>query len=302
MFKQITFLILLCLFAVCALAQNENYNAPVKWERYKVSEREVSVLFPKLPVVIENSNLCNEEETSQYAAYAEGIVYGLNITYKTKRKDAQSGCSEKRKFSERSFTERIKEIKSELKTSEETKVRQNGFDAVKIKGSLFTYWFINDLDNKRWFELWITEREESNPNIKNFVESFRIKASLQDIEISKGSNRTLGDEAATNEKTTISKDENKTKNSEIIPMRLILKPRASYTDAARQTHVQGTVRVRATFLASGGIGSVSPITDLPYGLTEQAIAAVRKIVFIPAKKNGVNISVTRVVEYSFSIY
>lgn len=302
MFKQIIVSILICFSAVCVFAQTGNYNAPVKWERYKVGERQVSVLFPKLPIIIENSNLCNEEESSQYAVYTDGIVYGLNITYETKRKDAQSGCREKRKFSEQGFTERVKEVKSELKTSEDTKVRQNGFDAVKIKGNLFTYWLINDFANKRWFELWTTEEKENVPNIKSFVESFRIDANPQGIEIGKGSDRTLGDETAVNEKTPVSKEENKTEISETASMRLILKPRASYTDAARQAQIQGTVRVRVTFLASGGVGITSPITALPYGLTEQAVAAAKKIVFIPAKKNDIKVSVVRIVEYRFTVY
>jgi len=301
MFKQIFALILICLCAVCAFGQTGNYNAPVKWERYKVGEREVSVLFPKLPIVIKNSYFCSEEEGTQYAAYAEGIVYGLNITYKTKRKDAQFGCSEKRKFSERSFSERIKEVKSELKTSDETKVRKNGFDAVIIKGNLFSYWFINDFNNKRWFELWATEEIE-NTNIKNFVESFKIDENPQGVEIGKGSDRTLGDEVATSEKTAGSEVEIKTNSSVTIPMRLILKPRARYTDAARQAQIQGTVRLRVTFLASGGIGSISPINELPNGLTAEAVKAASKIVFIPAKKNGESSNVAKIVEYSFAIY
>lgn len=302
MFKQILVSFLICFSAVCAFAQPEIYNAPVKWERYKLGEREVSVLFPKLPITVRNSNPCYEEESSKYAAYAENVVYGLNITYKTKGKYGQFGCREKRKFSEQNFTERIKEVKSELKTSEETKVRQNGFDAVKIKGNLFTYWLINDFNNKRWFELWATEEKESVQTVKNFVESFKIEKNPQGIEIGKGSDRTLGDEAATNEKTAVSKEENKTEISETAPMRLILKPRASYTDKARQAQTQGTVRVRVTFLASGGVGSISPINELPNGLTAEAIKAASKIAFIPAKKNGESLNVAKIVEYSFAIY
>ncbi|MCY7347985.1 MAG: energy transducer TonB [Pyrinomonadaceae bacterium] len=85
-------------------------------------------------------------------------------------------------------------------------------------------------------------------------------------------------------------------------MRIILKPPSKYTDAARQANIQGTVRLRVTFLASGGIGSVAAVSELPYGLTEQAVIAASKIVFIPGKKKGVSISMSRIVEYSFSIY
>jgi len=38
------------------------------------------------------------------------------------------------------------------------------------------------------------------------------------------------------------------------------------------------------------------------GLSEQAIAAAKKIVFLPKRVNGVNINVAKMIEYSFHIY
>lgn len=85
-------------------------------------------------------------------------------------------------------------------------------------------------------------------------------------------------------------------------LQIIAKPKPTYTDAARQNNVQGTVRLRVTFLASGAIGSISPVQGLPNGLTEQAIAAARQIRFEPKKINGVPVAVTKSVDYAFSIY
>ncbi len=85
-------------------------------------------------------------------------------------------------------------------------------------------------------------------------------------------------------------------------VKILAKPRASYTDAARQNQVTGTVRLRVTFTASGQVGSVAPVSGLPYGLTEQAIAAAKGIKFEPAKRNGVATAQTSIVEYSFTIY
>lgn len=85
-------------------------------------------------------------------------------------------------------------------------------------------------------------------------------------------------------------------------MKIVSKPRANYTDTARQNQVQGTVTLRVTFLASGQIGSIAPVSGLPYGLTEQAIAAARSIKFEPQMVNGSAISVTKQVQYSFTIY
>jgi TonB family protein len=85
-------------------------------------------------------------------------------------------------------------------------------------------------------------------------------------------------------------------------VKIISKPRANYTDAARTNNIQGVVRVRVTFLANGTIGGISPVSNLGYGLTEQALAAARSIRFEPAKKGGVPYSVTKVVEYTFTLY
>ncbi|MEO8649445.1 MAG: TonB family protein [Acidobacteriota bacterium] len=85
-------------------------------------------------------------------------------------------------------------------------------------------------------------------------------------------------------------------------LKILSKQKPSYTDAARQNNVQGTVTLRVTFLGSGQIGSISTISGLPHGLTEQAIAAARNIRFEPKKVNGVPVAVSRPVTFSFSIY
>jgi protein TonB len=85
-------------------------------------------------------------------------------------------------------------------------------------------------------------------------------------------------------------------------VKFISKPQPKYTDAARQNNVQGNVTLRITFLANGQIGSISPVSGLSYGLTEQAIAAARQIRFEPAMRNGQPYSVTKSVQYTFTIY
>jgi hypothetical protein len=88
-------------------------------------------------------------------------------------------------------------------------------------------------------------------------------------------------------------------NSEL---RVTSKPKAEYTENARRAMVNGTVQLKVTFLSSGEIGDVIPIKELPEGLTEQAIDAAKGIHFQPKRVNGVPQTVTKIVEYSFSIY
>jgi TonB family protein len=86
------------------------------------------------------------------------------------------------------------------------------------------------------------------------------------------------------------------------PYRIIAKPKATYTDAARTNNVQGSVTLKIVLLASGQVGSITPIKGLPHGLTEQAIAAARQIRFEPKKINGVPVSTTVTFQYGFNIY
>jgi TonB family protein len=85
-------------------------------------------------------------------------------------------------------------------------------------------------------------------------------------------------------------------------LNIISKPRANYTEEARKNQVSGTVRVRVTFSASGQVTGIAAVNSLPYGLTDQAIAAARQIKFTPQKQNGQPVSVNRVVEYNFNLY
>ena len=85
-------------------------------------------------------------------------------------------------------------------------------------------------------------------------------------------------------------------------LNITFKPKPKYTDEARQNNITGNVRVRVVFLPSGQIGSVSPVSNLGYGLTEQAIAAAKQMRFEPQMQNGRPVAVTKVVVFNFTIY
>jgi TonB family protein len=126
----------------------------------------------------------------------------------------------------------------------------------------------------------------------SFILTFSISAFSQEDSKPKSGN---GIGNAESQKTS-QNDETATK------LRILSKVPSKYTDAARKNAVEGSVRLNVTLLASGEIGSINPVTNLPFGLTEQAIAAARQIKFTPASKNGVPITITKLVEYHFSIY
>ena len=85
-------------------------------------------------------------------------------------------------------------------------------------------------------------------------------------------------------------------------LKILSRPSPRYTDEARANNITEKVSLKVTFLASGQIGSVTAFRALPYGLTDQAIAAARQIKFEPQREKGRAVSVIKTVEYNFTLY
>jgi len=85
-------------------------------------------------------------------------------------------------------------------------------------------------------------------------------------------------------------------------VRLIKKPNPSYTEEARSRAVTGTVILKCVFAANNTVTNIRIVQGLPYGLTEKAVEAARKIKFVPATKDGKNVSMWMQLEYNFNLY
>ncbi len=85
-------------------------------------------------------------------------------------------------------------------------------------------------------------------------------------------------------------------------LKIIAKPRASYTDYARRSGISGRIVIAALFAASGRVTHTIILKPLGYGLDQEALKAARGISFTPAVKDGKPVSVVKMVEYTFTIY
>ena len=74
-----------------------------------------------------------------------------------------------------------------------------------------------------------------------------------------------------------------------------------YTEQARRNHTSGFVVLRVVLKASGEIGDIKVVRDLPDGLTEECIRVAREIRFEPAMKNGNPVSQYLKVQYTFMV-
>lgn len=83
---------------------------------------------------------------------------------------------------------------------------------------------------------------------------------------------------------------------------ILSKPEAGFTEEARKNGTTGVVRVRLVLGANGSVSNIQALNHLPDGLTEKAIAAARQIKFVPAQKDGHNVSQWITFEYVFTLY
>ncbi len=83
---------------------------------------------------------------------------------------------------------------------------------------------------------------------------------------------------------------------------LLTKPEPTYTEQAKKHSVEGVVTLRVLLSASGKVTTISPLSRLPDGLTEEAIAAARQIMFKPAQKDGREVSQWIVIQYAFNLF
>lgn len=116
-----------------------------------------------------------------------------------------------------------------------------------------------------------------------------------------------GDEAAVSAGTMPAADDNDpnrvfTSREVTQKARLLERPEPQYTESARRYGVQGTVLLLGVFSKDGEVTNLKVIKGLPHGLTKVALAASRQIRFIPAVKDGRNVSQRIQIQYNFNLY
>lgn len=76
----------------------------------------------------------------------------------------------------------------------------------------------------------------------------------------------------------------------------------SYTQDARQRSISGTVTIQVELLPDGKVGDIKLIQGLDPGLDENAAAAARATIFLPAVKDREFVSATVRMMMNFNVY
>ena len=295
------------LFPASVFADDDPYTAEITWERYKIASAKVSVEFPKFPVFAPEGFRCTEYGGENFYAFADDVVYRMLVIYKIPIEQISKSCFELFRtpwpFDKDLLKRRILEHEYENENKVKKYKLKDGREVEHIVKGLTRTWIFDDIENGKVVELSITHRKDKDPDVSRFLDSLDLSGKKTGTEFGEGSNRTLGDKvtdpknAATqpigDDKPQIGEDED---------MVILSRPRADYTEAAREAGLQGTVRLRVVFLSNGGVGNISVLKELPLGMTEAAIKAAKRIVFLPRKVNGRKVNLARIFEYNFSLY
>lgn len=269
-----------------------------KWVKYFIGKDGVSVELPKMPVVLNQSNACESYERSIYASYTEDVVYTAVITEGTNGQ--YSGfCSRSSRFGTKTLENRIEQLilSNKVERTDVVGLKEN---IIRLTGDTHKINVINDIENKRFIELWITTQPGKKVDPLEFFNSLSLNKVNSAVKLKGGAVKTIGD--VTVKPFDSALWSNLTEGQINQPYIIVHRPRASYTEAARIGGTTGTVILKVTLLANGSIGKITSERSLRNGLTEQAIKAAQRLVFIPRKVKGKSEDTVETIEYSFLMY
>jgi hypothetical protein len=286
-------LILALTFALPSIGQGREQSAVVN-PQYKIAGQRLAVAFPKKPVYSKFEDGCTQTQGGRYYAYAGDAVYQFGW-YAERFQPRYPGCGKTEVFSRKLYENEIARLK-ESPGHIESDVNLFGKAGKLIRwsdnGTEMARWLV--WVENGWIEMAITRRKDATVDESKFLKGVS-RPDASSIDVGKGAYRTFGDADAVDGKEIGTEKDS-------YPFMILHKPRPPYTDVARSKNTQGKVVLRVTFLHNGGIGSIEVVEPLKHGLTEQAVTAASTIVFLPKRDAGKNVSITKMVEYGFSIY
>ena len=279
-----------------SIANHFGQSTAVKLERYELLESGLAASFPKLPLIVERSDICRHQARRTYYAYNDGALYHISVVRELKGDD--SFCSDTKKFNAKALEGRKKEL---AKTATLSDTSINGKSLTRFIGKSTTTLLLDDLQNNRWLEISVSSHDPLKRDSIEFVSSAQTASKGGGAYIGQGAKSMIGDPLP-KDLPSPSAEEIKTSKKESDGVIVIGKPHPPFTDKAREKNEQGTVVLKVEFRADGTIGDIATLKSLRYGLTEQAIAAAKRFAFVPARFNGVPVTIFRTVEFGFHIY
>jgi TonB family protein len=257
-----------------------------RWSVYTVKGERFSVALPILPAVQTSKETRAQPQKDRQRLIikcsARGIAYTIHIVENPKpRLPLESFIQEQTAANPAESLTPKRDLRIDGKP---------GKEFVYSDGKGVVQFFAKD---DRLYEVRAYGASADDPRIATFFHHLSLKKNKDAIEISEDV------QAGTFQGTPDSIFLGKQVDTKA---RLIKKPEPMYTERARGKQITGTVVLKCIFAADGKVTNIRVIEGLPYGLTERAIEAARKIQFVPATKDGKNVSMWMQLEYNFNLY
>jgi TonB family protein len=290
--KQLSLLVCLAWAATAAMAQPQSV-VPVSeakqaelstWKRYKVDGERFSVSLPTVPAMTTYRTLIREQRKTRrqrsIGVYADGTVYSIFTS-------ENIGQSLNDFIRERIRYKRWENASETSVVVGEFQGRQFSHEdrALRETAQFFSA-------DERFYEFSATGYYDEDA-VKHFFSSIVFSRNAEGIELVDGAG-TPFENPTCEENLLGSKVDGRA--------RLVMKPEPRYTEAAREKQVVGRVVLKVVFSCNGSVSNIRIIEDLPQGLTEQAIAAAKKIKYVPSVKGGKYASLWMQLEYNFNLY
>lgn len=267
-------------------------NAQTTWKRYSVKGEQFSVSLPTVPAMdyrkVRVDDRGQRLEIS-LGSYANGVVYTVFVFENLSPRESLD-----------SFSDRFGRGRRTLDLTSERKLTVNG-----VNGKAFTWedgvvqFFAR---GNRLFQFMAFGAPPDDQRIGEFFSSVSLLKNKDVVEVSEGPgepyvpNAEAGlSSSAADQQAYVGKEVDR-------KVRLAMKPEPPYTELARQHQVTGTVVIKCVFSSNGSVTNIRVVSGLSDGLTERAIAAAKKIKFIPAIKDGKYVSMWIQLEYNFNLY
>ena len=277
--------LLVCFLVVAVTAVRPQTSVSPRWTLYTVKGERISIALPVLPVMETSKEARTrpqkDRERRIVRCSAKDVVYTIHIVENPKPR-----------LSLETFIQEQTTANPAENLTSERNFTLDGFPAKEFAypdGKGLVQFVATD---DKLYELRAHGAPADDPRIKTFFHYFSLKKKDGVIQIS-DSVQAGAVEAGAGIYTGKQVD---------TKVRLIKKPEPTYSEKARGKQVTGTVILKCIFVADGTVANIIVVAGLPYGLTEKAIEAARKIRFVPATKDGKNVSMWMQLEYNFNLY
>lgn len=265
---------------------------PLEWQRFETLDKNFSVNLPS-----------NSKQVSDFTAFPLDI-YGKIICYSML--DVSSYVNGTVMLIEVYYTEKpndglkhlVEDLQREAKLGQR-EVTNNGIRGQELSRTAFDINYkhqIFPLNNGVLMAMTIS-KGSSVPLANQFWASLRVGKATPKHPVSPDETKALADiKLDWDEKAVVNAKEATTKAI------ILWRPAPYYTEEARHNNIEGTLLIRMLLGADGQVHQINPLTRLPMGLTEMALYAAKRIKFLPAVKDGKNVSQWVKVEYNFKLY